>query len=116
YLAGRSPANWLARAMLHRFRQWDVLAANRVDVFVANSQTVARRIWKTYRRRAHVIYPPVDVHRFTPSSSRESFYLTVGRLVPYKRVDLIVRACSALNLPLIVIGDGPEAARVRQAA
>ena len=116
YLAGQSPANWFARWVLHRFRQWDVLAANRVDVFVANSQTVARRIWKTYRRRAHVVYPPVDVHRFSPAASRESFYLTVGRMVPYKRVDLIVRSCSALNLPLIVIGDGPEESLVRRAA
>lgn len=113
---GFGPRGLLARAILHRLRQWDVLAANRVDVFVANSRTVARRIWKTYRRRAHVIYPPVDVNRFVPDRPREEFYLAVSRFVPYKRMDLIVQAFRESGRPLVVIGDGPDESKVRALA
>jgi glycosyltransferase involved in cell wall biosynthesis len=102
-----------ARLLLHYLRTWDVAAANRVDVFVANSKHVAGRIWKLYRRRARVIYPPVDVDRFIPRADREEFYVTVTRLVPYKRVDLIVRAFARLGRPLVVVGDGPELRRLR---
>jgi len=99
----------LARMVLHYMRLYDVSTAPRVDLFVANSQHVARRIWKTYRRRAEVIYPPVDVDRFTLQSEKESFYLTMSRLVPYKRIDLIVQAFSEMpDKELVVIGDGPE--------
>jgi len=102
-----------ARPLLHYLRTWDVAAANRVDVFVANSKHVAGRIWKLYRRRARVIYPPVNVDRFIPRADREEFYVTVTRLVPYKRVDLIVRAFARLGRPLVVVGDGPELRRLR---
>jgi glycosyltransferase involved in cell wall biosynthesis len=102
-----------ARLLLHYLRTWDVATANRVDVFVANSKHVAGRIWKLYRRRARVIYPPVDVDRFIPRADREEFYVTVTRLVPYKRVDLIVRAFARLGRPLVVVGDGPELRRLR---
>jgi glycosyltransferase involved in cell wall biosynthesis len=99
----------VARALLHYLRLYDVNTAPRVDLFVANSQHVARRIWKTYRRRAQVIYPPVDVERFTLMPKKENFYLTMSRLVPYKRIDLIVRAFSEMpDKELMVIGDGPE--------
>ncbi|MFO8098594.1 MAG: glycosyltransferase family 4 protein [Salinibacter sp.] len=99
----------LARLVLHYLRLYDVGTAPRVDVFVANSQHVARRIWKTYRRRAHVIYPPVNVDRFALDPTKEDFYLTMSRLVPYKRVDLIVKAFAAMpDKELVVIGDGPE--------
>lgn len=111
----RSGWNWglrsvLARMVLHYLRLYDVSTASRVDVYVANSNYVAQRIWKTYRRRAHVIYPPVDVDRFALTHEKEDYYLTLSRLVPYKGVDLIVEAFNELpDKQLIVIGDGPEA-------
>ena len=99
----------LARMLLHYMRLYDVSTAPRVDLFVANSQHVARRIWKTYRRRAQVLYPPVDVERFSLQPKKDNFYLTMSRLVPYKRVDLIVRAFTEMpDKELIVIGKGPE--------
>ena len=104
----------LARWMLHRFRLWDARTANGVDRFIAISQFIARRIWKAYRRQSTVIYPPVDVEGFTPGGARDDFYVTASRLVPYKRVDLIVEAFAAMpERRLVVIGDGPEARRVR---
>jgi glycosyltransferase involved in cell wall biosynthesis len=106
----------IARVMLHYLRLWDVATANRVDAFVANSRYVARRIWKTYRREADVIYPPVQVERFTPQRQRDDFYFVLSRFVPYKRVDLIVKAFAHLQYPLIVMGDGPDEARLHQMA
>lgn len=105
-----------ARAVLHYLRLWDVATANRVDVFVANSRHVARRIWKIYRRRAKVIYPPVDVDRFEVREERADYYVSVARLVPYKRVDVIVEAFRQLGRPVVVIGEGPELGRLRQMA
>lgn len=107
--AGGWLRNLLARPLLHYMRLFDVCTAPRVDVFVANSQHVARRIWKTYRRKAHVIYPPVDVDRFSLQEEKEDYYLTMSRLVSYKRIDLIVRAFNEMpERELVVIGDGPE--------
>jgi len=107
----------VARIVLHYLRLYDVTTAPRVDLFVANSQHVARRIWKTYRRQARVIYPPVDVDRFSLQTSKDNFYLTMSRLVPYKRVDLIVRAFTEMpDKELIVIGDGPELAAIKRLA
>jgi glycosyltransferase involved in cell wall biosynthesis len=102
--------------LLHYLRLWDVATAHRVDQFVANSQFVARRIAKIYRRPATVIYPPVAVANFNPEQPRHDFYLCVSRLVPYKRVDLVVAAFTQLGLPLVVIGDGPEAAKIKAMA
>ncbi|MGB3768934.1 MAG: glycosyltransferase, partial [Phormidesmis sp.] len=110
------PKSWLTRAILHYMRLWDVASANRVDAYVANSYYVARRIEKTYRRSANVIYPPVSVDRFDAQVRREDFYLTVSRFVPYKRVDLTVRAFVRLGLPLVVIGDGGEAKALKHLA
>jgi len=106
----------LARWILHYIRDWDVASANRVDFFVANSRYVARRIHKIYRRKAKVVYPPVDVERFTPRSDRDDFYLALSRFVPYKKMDLIVRTFSQLGLPLVVIGDGPDFAKIERLA
>jgi glycosyltransferase involved in cell wall biosynthesis len=104
----------LARWMLHRFRLWDARTASGVDRFIAISHFIARRIWRSYRRESTVIYPPVDVAGFTPAGGREDFYVTASRLVPYKRVDLIVEAFGAMpQRRLVVIGDGPESRRVR---
>ena len=106
---GQRLRNLLARPLLHYMRLYDVSTAPRVDVFVANSQHVARRIWKTYRRKAHVIYPPVNVDRFTLQTDKDDYFLTMSRLVPYKRIDLVVRAFNEMpDKELIVIGDGPE--------
>ncbi len=97
-----------ARTVLHRLRHVDVLAAMRVDRFIANSPYVASRIWKTYRRPATVIAPPVDVEAFNPSKPRDDFYLVVSRLIPQKRVELIIEAFKKLDRPLLIIGDGPQ--------
>ena len=112
----RGVKSWAVRLLLHYLRLWDTASSNRPDVFVADSQYVAQRIWKLYRRPAEVIYPPVDVDRFRPRTAREDFYLTVCRFVPYKKVALIVQAFTRLGLPLVVIGDGPDWKKVRQGA
>jgi glycosyltransferase involved in cell wall biosynthesis len=104
---GRSRKGLIARLVLHYIRMWDFGAAARPDVLIGNSKNIARRISKLYRRDAGVIYPGIDIERFNPNRVRESFYLTVGRLVPYKKVELIVEAFNQLRLPLVVIGDGP---------
>jgi len=107
----------LARALLHYMRMWDMRTANGVDVFVANSNCIARRIQKIYRRQAAVVYPPVDVASFAIGRSRKPFYLTVGRLVAYKRVDLIVEAFSRMpDRQLVAVGDGPELSKLSSMA
>jgi glycosyltransferase involved in cell wall biosynthesis len=113
YLAGAGMTtgvkSMLARWMLHKLRTWDVRTANGVDHFVANSEFIARRIEKTYRRPARVIHPPVDTDAFAARSDREPFYVTASRLVPYKRVDILVEAFAHLpQQRLVVIGDGPQ--------
>lgn len=110
------PKSLITRLILHYLRLWDVSTANRVDCFVANSRFIARRIWKTYRRPARVIYPPVAIQRFRPDCPRDDFYLTVSRFVPYKRVDLTIAAFTQLGRPLVVIGDGAERSRLEQLA
>lgn len=105
----------LIRALLHYVRQWDLGTANRVDLFVCNSRYVADRVWRTYRRPAEVVYPPVDVDRFEVETNKEDFYLAASRFVPYKRMQTIVDAFAQIpDRQLIVIGDGPEYERVAQ--
>jgi glycosyltransferase involved in cell wall biosynthesis len=107
----------MARLVLHYLRQWDVSSASRVDVFLANSQHTAARVRKTYRRTARVIYPPVDTNALQPGAARSEFYLTVSRLVPYKKIDLLVEAFRGLpDRKLVVIGDGPELSRLKKMA
>lgn len=107
----------LARWFLHKIRIWDCRTANGVDHFIANSQFIARRIKKVYGREADVIYPPVDVDRFLLQEDKEDFYFTASRMVPYKRIDLIVEAFSQMpDKKLIVIGDGPEMAKIKAKA
>jgi glycosyltransferase involved in cell wall biosynthesis len=112
----RGVKSWLARLVLHYVRLWDVSAANRVDVYLANSAYIARRIKKLHRRTARVLHPPVDVGRFRPDLPREEFFVAVCRFVPYKRMNLIVEAFSQMDKPLVVIGDGPEFEHVRRKA
>ncbi|MEM1254275.1 MAG: glycosyltransferase family 4 protein [Cyanobacteria bacterium P01_H01_bin.21] len=112
----QGPKSVLTRLILHYLRLWDSTSANRVDRFIANSNFIARRIWRAYRRPAKVIYPPVDVSRFDWQQPRENFYLTVSRFVPYKRVDLTVKAFNQLGLPLVVIGDGSDWERIKAMA
>lgn len=108
---------WLTRGVLHYLRLWDSRTANGVDHFVTNSNFIARRIQKNYRREATVIYPPVNVEHFFLSPVKEDFYLTASRLVPYKRMDLIVEAFSRTpERKLVVIGDGPDLEKVRAKA
>lgn len=109
----------LARAVLFMaapgLRQWDVTTSHRVDHFIANSGYVAKRINKFYRRDAEVIHPPVEVSRFKISDGPKDFYLCAGQITPYKKIELAVAACTRLNLPLVVIGDGASA-RLKQSA
>ncbi|MFT8790123.1 glycosyltransferase [Komagataeibacter saccharivorans] len=102
-----------ARWLLHRLRNWDVRSAAGVDVFVANSSYIARRIRKVYRRNATVVFPPVDVDRFEMSTAPRQDYVVVSRLVPYKRIDLVVEAFRRMpERVLHVAGDGPERERI----
>jgi glycosyltransferase involved in cell wall biosynthesis len=115
--AGRGLKGGAVRWMLHQLRQWDYRTANGVDHFIAISEFIARRIWKVYRRRATVIYPPVDVEAFAVVPEKQDFYLAASRLVPYKRIDLIVSTFADLpDKQLVVIGDGPEMAKIQQIA
>jgi glycosyltransferase involved in cell wall biosynthesis len=122
YLAGagldRWPLSALARRSMRRFREWDFVAAERVDRFVAISAYIARRIERCYGRSAQVIYPPVDVARYSSASGeRSTSYLTLSRLVPYKRVDLILAAFADMpERELIVAGDGPDMGALAAAA
>jgi glycosyltransferase involved in cell wall biosynthesis len=107
----------IAKSILHYLRLWDLNSSFRVDHFIANSKYVAKRINKIYRREADVIYPPVDVDYFNFNPSKDKYYLTASRLVPYKKVDLIVEAFSYLpDKKLIVIGDGPEMKKIKSKA
>ncbi|MCX7721228.1 MAG: glycosyltransferase family 4 protein [Dictyoglomus thermophilum] len=108
--------NIFVRLVFHYLRMWDVLSANRVDYFIANSQNVADRIKKIYRRDSVVIYPPVDVELFSPSDKKEDYFIVLSRLVPYKKVDLVVEVFNDLKLPLLVIGDGEDMQKIKKMA
>jgi len=112
----RGPLGPLVRLQLHQLRQWDALSAQRVDVLVANSRFTARRIRRCWRRRAEVVHPPVAVERFRWCEPRDSTYVSLCRLVPNKRVDVVVEAFNRTSLPLVVIGDGPERQRLEAMA
>lgn len=105
--------NWLARLglkiMIGPMRRWDLKAAQRPDVMIANSSYTQTNIKKYYKRDSTIIYPPVDIERFaTKSEAKREGFLTVGRQTPYMRKDLAIAACNQLKLPLTVIGKGPE--------
>ncbi|HWB08157.1 MAG TPA: glycosyltransferase [Pirellulales bacterium] len=116
----RLPRRKLSRArerLLDRVREWDRATSHRVTHYVAISRTIAQRITECYDRTSQVIYPPVDTDFFIPSAvSREEFYLCVSALVPYKKIELAIEACRRLGRPLVVIGSGPEARRLKKLA
>lgn len=108
---------WVAKWLLHKMRLWDYRTAAGVDHFVANSQFIGRRIKKVYGRSADVIYPPVDVAAFDLCDAKQDYYLAASRLVPYKRMDLIVQAFARMrDKRLVVVGDGPDMPKLRAAA
>lgn len=117
---GNSVKAWTARWLLHKIRMWDVRTSNGVDHFIAISHYISRRIAKTYRRETEVIYPPVDTNYFVPLAelcTKEDFYLTASRMVPYKKLVLIIEAFRRMpDKQLIVIGDGPDMAKCQAAA
>jgi glycosyltransferase involved in cell wall biosynthesis len=113
---GRVPS-WLLRRVMARLARWDRDTAARVDRFVAISRHVAGRIRRYYNREAAVVYPPVDTEFFCPDDSPpESFVLVVSALVPYKRIDVAIAACQAARTRLVIVGDGPERARLARLA
>lgn len=102
--------------LIRFLRDWDTGASRQPDHFVANSKTVAARIQRVYGRTAEVIHPPINLNRFKPCNEQEDYYLVLSRLVSYKGIDLAVQACTELNRRLIVIGDGPDRARLASLA
>jgi len=100
---------WIAKIILHYMRLWDTRTANGVDYYIANSHFIEKRIWKCYRREATIIYPPVDISAFSMKESKEEFYITVSRNVPYKKINAIVQAFNTMpEKKLVVIGADTE--------
>lgn len=113
----RGLTGFIARWVLHYLRIWDVISSNRVDYYIANSRYVANRIRSIYRREAKVIYPPVDVDSFEPGTDKDDYYLAASRLVPYKRIDIVVEAFTGMkDRRLVVVGDGPDMKRIKKIA
>jgi glycosyltransferase involved in cell wall biosynthesis len=119
YLENETSRSWLrsiVRRILLLLRQSDYRAAQSIDHFIANSQLVRERIQNCYGRDATVIYPPVDIDRFTPQASHDGYYLIVSRLVGYKRLDIVIRAFRENGRKLVVIGEGPDRERLQNLA
>lgn len=109
-------ATAVLKPVIRFLRKWDYAAAQRVDHFIAISSAIQRRIERFYHRESVIIYPPVDTTRYEPASRHEDYYLVVSRLIPYKRIDLAVKACTALGLPLKVAGSGRDRERLEEMA
>ena len=107
----------VAKAFIGYLRKWDLKSAESVDYFIANSHHIAGKIKKIYNREAYVIYPPVDIDKCKLNTNKEDFYLTASRMVPYKRLDLVVEAFNKMpDKELIVIGSGPEKEKLKSIA
>ena len=104
------------RAMVNSLKKIDLQAASNVDYFIANSAAVAQRIRTFYGREALVLHPPIRAERFEPSEQVGDFYLIVSRLVAYKRIELAIEACERLGRPLVIVGQGPDRARLEKLA
>lgn len=111
-----APLKWAFKKMLGSFRRKDRRAARGVDEFIANSEYVAKRIKKYYGRDASVVFPPVNLSQFAPSRRRGDYYFVASRLVPYKRIDLAIKAANKLKRPLKVMGTGVDRQRLEQLA
>ena len=105
----------LLRGVFRRWRQWDWIAAQRVDRYVAISRTTQKRISSYFGRDSHIVHPPVDTSRFAPGPVGDH-YLILSELMPHKRIDIAVHAFNQLGLPLVVVGDGPDERRLRRLA
>jgi glycosyltransferase involved in cell wall biosynthesis len=102
--------------VIHRLRQWDVTSTSRVDHFLANSKTVAQRIYRYYRRKADVVHPPVDTEFFRPGNRDGDYFLLVSALVPYKKIDLAIRAFNRNGLRMKIVGNGPDYKKLKKTA
>lgn len=123
----RGPLRVLAKRELRKLRSWDLSASKRVDLFIANSKSIADRIAKIYGRESIVLTPPIHDRFFegldsgsgwdpNPNPNPNPYFLAVGRLVPYKKFDLLIETANAMKLPLKIAGDGPEGSRLRKMA
>lgn len=109
--------SWLVRFLLHRIREWDMLSSFRVDYFISNSDNVGKRIRATYRRESTTIHPNIDISHFELCEDKHDYYLASSRLVPYKKIDLIIEAFNRMpDKKLVVIGGGPELQACRSLA
>jgi glycosyltransferase involved in cell wall biosynthesis len=106
----------IAVSFFSALRRWDISTSKGVDHFVCNSHYIRDRIRRAYGRDAEVIYPPVDTENFKVTDKKDDYFITVSRLVPYKRVDVIVEAFARTDLPLIVVGEGPESKKIKRLA
>ena len=106
----------LVELALGPLKAWEMRAAKRPDYFIANSQVVADRLRYAFGVESTVIFPPIDTARFKPAAETENYFLILARLAPYKRLDIAIEACTRLNLPLVVIGDGPDRERLTKLA
>ncbi|CAL7960986.1 Glycosyltransferase family 4 protein [Gammaproteobacteria bacterium] len=114
---GRGVRSWIMRSIFHKIRLWDLRTVNSVDHFASISYFIDRRIQKFYHRDSTVIYPPVDVDAFSLAANKEDFYLTASRMMPYKKIDIIVEAFSKFpDKKLVVIGDGYAMGKIRKLA
>lgn len=107
---------FIARAVLNYLRMWDQTAAKRVDFFIANSNFTAQRIKKYYKKRARVVYPPVNTNNFSVNKKQGRYFLVVSRLSRYKRIDLVVEAFNRLGWPLLIAGEGREKRKLMRSA
>jgi len=116
-LQARSPfVRPALRVLLSQWRQWDYIAAQRVDRYVSNSRTTAERVRRYLGRDSSILHPPVEIDRFNPAAAVGDHYVVLAELMAHKRIDIAVEAFSRLGLPLVVIGDGPEGRRLRRLA
>lgn len=111
-----SLARMVLPSLIAPLRRWDLGASRQPDYFIANSKAVAMRIRRAYGREAEIIHPPIDVYCFRPAAEHDDYYLILARLVAYKNIDLAVEVCTKLGRRLLVIGDGPDRARLESLA
>ncbi len=116
YFRGRDLSSIAMRLLREHLKKWDLASSRRVGAFIAISETVQKRIKRCYTKDSRILYPPVDTERFRYTGERGDYYLVVGAMVPYKRVDIAVDAFNVLGYPLKIAGCGPEEARLRKRA